>query len=436
MAGYRFWMLACGVPAALLMGPIAAQAVESDQIAYVIRPGDTLINLAKAYFITPGSYAEVQKLNHISKDRRMPVGMVLHVPRRLLKFDVISFRLSSFSGPVSAILGKQALPLQKGMVLGEGVQLTTGPNGFVSLSGADGSRVALPSNSRIRILHARHYLLPNAADIDFGIEQGRAEVEAAKQKPLDQFQIHSPVAVSAVRGTVFRAGINGVGSSGSTEVIEGNVAVISPKAESAIPAGYGASVMSSGEIAKEALLAPPQLLQPGHVQTEDRLHFDFSPVAGSASYRTQIARDAGFEDVLTEQIAGEPQGEFPSIGNGTFFVRATAIAGSGIEGLPEVWSFRRQRVGLAAEAGQSAIPGGLRIKWHSEGEGRAIFRFQLFAAGKPDVPVVDEAGLENNGITLTGLARGAYLWRVGVVRVIPEGSAEVWTPMQKFNVSN
>ena len=52
------------------------------------------------------------------------------------------------------------------------------------------------------------------------------------------------------------------------------------------------------------------------------------------------------------------------------------------------------------------------------------------------LPLIDEAGLDKPGLTLTGLKRGAYHWRLGVIQTTAEGSAEVWTPLQKFTVSN
>ena len=80
------------------------------------------------------------------------------------------------------------------------------------------------------------------------------------------------------------------------------------------------------------------------------------------------------------------------------------------------------------------IPGAIRINWLVEGEGQSRFRFQLLGKDSA-VPLVDEAGMDKPGITLTGLKPGTYRWRVGVIQTVPEGSAEVWTPLQTFTVS-
>jgi hypothetical protein len=118
------------------------------------------------------------------------------------------------------------------------------------------------------------------------------------------------------------------------------------------------------------------------------------------------------------------------------FVRTSAIAGSGLEGLAETDSFRRQRVGLQGSAAEAGIPGGLRFDWLAEGDGSAIYRFQLLGSDGDSPPLVDQAGLAEPGLTLTGLLPGAYRWRVGVIKTTPEGNAEVWTPLQIIKVNN
>ncbi|MEP7221058.1 MAG: FecR domain-containing protein [Novosphingobium sp.] len=418
--------------AVLAMMPGVASA--EPPVTYVVAKGDTLIALARKYMVNQGSYRQVQTFNHLASPLRIPVGFTLRIPRELLRFEPIAVHVASFSGPASVapsmMQGGAAVPLQKGMAIGEGAQVQTGANGFVALTAADGSRVALPSNSRIELVHARRYLLINAADIDFRIIQGRAEIQAARQKPQDQFRIRTPVAVSAVRGTEFRIGINPDASIGTTEVLEGKVAVASPKAEIAVPAGFGAAARASGEIASEALMPPPVLLSPGKLQTEAVVHFDFAPGTAAVRYHSQVSRDAAFDEVLAESESALPQGEFTDLPNGRFFLRSTAIAASGLEGMPDIHSFRRMRVGLAAEAEQSSIPGAVRINWRADGEGTSVFRFQLLGAGAGDLPLIDEPGLTTPGITLTGLKRGTYRWRIGVVQSSPdstgEAPAEVW----------
>ena len=410
--------------------PLPAMAAGGDTLVYTVKPSDTLYALSREYLTSPDAWRQLQAANRVRIPQRMPVGYKLAIPRKLLKFTPVTMRIQTFSGPVT-VSGAEP---RKGLELDEGALVSTGPNGFVVISGADGSRIALPSNTRVRIGQARRYRLVQATDIELEVERGKAEVQAAKQAPDSRFRVRTPVAVTAVRGTVFRAGYSEEAAASASETIEGEVAVASAKADLALPAGFGAAAQADGALAKEALLPAPALADPAKVQTELRASFDFTPVALARAYRVQVSRDAGFLDVISEVQAAVPRAEFEGLKNGTYFVRAAAISAAGLQGLEEAWSFRRQRVGLAADAGQSGLPDGFRFAWTAEGEGTSLFRFQLFGAGEGGLPLVDEPALTKPELTVTALRPGAYRWRVGVIQTTPDGSAEVWMPFQKLTV--
>lgn len=410
--------------------PLPAMAAGGDTLVYTVKPSDTLYALSREYLTSPDAWRQLQAANRVRIPQRMPVGYKLAIPRKLLKFTPVTMRIQTFSGPVT-VSGAEP---RKGLELDEGALVSTGPNGFVVISGADGSRIALPSNTRVRIGQARRYRLVQATDIELEVERGKAEVQAAKQAPDSRFRVRTPVAVTAVRGTVFRAGYSEEAAASASETIEGEVAVASAKADLALPAGFGAAAQADGALAKEALLPAPALADPAKVQTELRASFDFTPVALARAYRVQVSRDAGFLDVISEVQAAVPRAEFEGLKNGTYFVRAAAFSAAGLQGLEEAWSFRRQRVGLAADAGQSGLPDGFRFAWTAEGEGTSLFRFQLFGAGEGGLPLVDEPALTKPELTVTALRPGAYRWRVGVIQTTPDGSAEVWMPFQKLTV--
>ncbi len=425
--------VALAVAALAVSHGVAAKsaAAVDESVTYRVEAHDTLIGLSAKYLVGPGAAAQVQRINRIRDPRRIPVGTMLAIPRRLLRFELVALRVATFSGPVS--LGGGGAP-DRGQVMGEGMEIGTGANGFVTLAGADGSRVSLPSHSRVRIKESRRYLINRAASIELEVLRGRAEVSAAKQAPQGQFRLRSPVAVSAVRGTVFRVGYAEERATGTTEVIEGLVGVATPKAGLDVAAGFGASARGDGEVAQESLLPAPEAPGAGRVQTDPQVSFALAPIGGAAGYRVQIARDAGFMDVIAEATGAEPRASFAGIGNGRLFMRANAIAASGIEGLGQTFAFRRQQVGVKAEAG--VVPDGFRFNWLAEGEGQSLYRFQLFPAADGQPTLVDEPGLREPGLMLAALRPGTYRWRVGVIQVTPDGSAEVWTPFENLTVGD
>ena len=429
----RLPIVLAGLALAVLPGTGKAQDVGST--THVMRAGDTLHGLAARWLVRPAAAAEVQRTNRIVHDRRIPIGTPIHIPRRLLKSVPVALRIAAFSGPVSHGSGGRMVPASAGAVLSEGSEVATGAGGFVTLATPDGSRLSLPSNSRVRLAASRRYLIDGAVDFDVEVLSGKAEAKAAPQKPGSGFRLRTPVAVTAVRGTGFRVGWTGEQGTSLTEVTEGEVGVSTPAASLGLPAGFGVAARAGESLSRETLLPAPDAVDPGKVQTEEGLRFTLRPVAGARSYRLRIGRDAGMIDVLAEAESAEPVIDLPGIGNGTFFLSATATAQSGLEGMAQAWSFRRQRLGVAADAGASAIPGGLRFNWLASGEGRMSHRFQLFPAAGGGAALVDRPGLAEPGLTLANLAPGAYRWRVGVTSVTPEGAAEVWTPFQTLTIS-
>jgi hypothetical protein len=426
----------------LVPSSASAQAAfrATDSQSYRVQRGDTLLALGQRYLISTSAVGEVQQLNRIANPRRIPVGTRLMIPRRLLRSVPVELRLQSFSGPVTVSKDNRRFPPQAGMILPEGSEVETGANGFIAILAADGSRIALPSNSHARLVRSRRYLIDRAADIDVQILRGRTEVHAAPQNPGGTFQVRTPVAVSAVRGTEFRAALGeSVGDGGArsfTEVLEGHVGVNTPANQDMVSAGFGAAATASGAIITETLLAPPQLLAPGKVQTEDALKFQMQPLAEARGYLLEVARDAGFVETIAETESAAPEGSFDSLPNGTYFVRVRARAASGLTGLGEAWSFRRQRAGLAGDAGPGSAPGAFRFSWQSTGEGTSLYRFQLFADPASALPLIDEAGLSATTLNLTGLQKGTYQWRSGLIQTTPDGSVEVWMPLQKINITN
>ena len=420
---------------ALAWAPGTAQASDGAALVHVMRAGDTLNGLAARWLVRPGAAREVQRINRIANDRRIPVGTRVLIPRHLLRSEPVAVRIAAFSGPVNHGAAGRMLAASPGAVLSEGDEVATGAGGFVTLATPDGSRLSLPSNSRVRLTGSRRYLIDGSVDFDVEVLFGKAEAVAAPQKPGNRFRLRNPVAVSAVRGTGFRVGWNEAKATGLTEVTEGEVGVTASVQSLAVPAGFGVAARLGEGLAREALLQAPDAIDPGRVQTEERLRFALRPVAGANSYRVRVARDAGMIDVLAEAEGAEPEIDLPGIGNGTFFLAATATAASGLEGLAQAWSFRRQRLGVAADAGASALPGGLRFNWLASGEGRMTHRFQLYPAADGTASLVDRPGLAEPGLTLAGLAPGTYRWRVAVTAVTEDGAAEVWTPFQTLTVS-
>ena len=429
-----FWLMLLMLLAGglALAEPAAAQARDDDAIVYTVRRGDTLIALARDYMLRETDWREVQRINRVADPYKLPIASQLSLPIRLLRSRPASATVAAFRGQALASVANAPLrSVAMGQVLGEGARVTTGPASSLSLSLTDGSVITLPSNSALRIGRLRKLLITDSIDYDLTLETGSARSRVTPFRNRDdRFRLRNPIAVSAVRGTDFRTHFDAGTETSRSELIEGGIALKARSAEETqLAPEFGAVIGSSGAIAVEPLLPAPQLIGGAGVQRAPMVAFTVQPVAGAQAYRLQIGRDSGFVDIVEDVSGNSPDFTVPSLGNGRYFARFTAIAASGLEGLPGTIAFRRR----LATATQPAVPGqdGYVFRWIGSGEGMRRYRFQLRREDSPSW-LVDEAGLAGSSIILSDLSPGRYLWRVGTTTHSEDETDTDWTAMESF----
>ena len=417
-----------------LSSPLAA--APEGNVNYTMVRGDTLNQLAADYFASRSAVKDVLRINGIADARRIPVGAKIKIPRRHLRFKPVDMRVLSVSGPVFMQVNGREFALKIGRQIVEGDVIRTGRNGFLSIAGHGSSRLSLPSNSRARFVDARRYIINDLVDIQVKVLEGRSNIVAPKLKAQERYRVGTPVAVTAVRGTEFRVGYSPGDDLGLTEVVEGDVLVGSGANSVEAPEGFGVSASSAGVNDVEALLPAPSILTPGKLQTETELKFAVSPIDDAIGYRTQLSKDAGFLEVVDEVVSSNEVAVFGALDDGRYYVRARAIATSGLEGQSEIHTFRRKRLGISAEAEKSDFDDAFKFAWQAAGDGASYAAFQIWAQGNRDQLLVDEIGLTQNDIFISNLQQGDYRWRVGTFQIDEGEAIKVWGPVQELKVTD
>lgn len=412
------------------------RAPDPESIAYTIRKGDTLDRLSRDFLVSERRWTALLALAGIRDPRRLPVGRVLVIPRTWLRFTVEPARLASYRGTVRVSFGGTDGTPSIGATIGEGAGIETGANSFVTLILADKSKLVIPSQSRVRIVQLRRILLTGTMDYRIQVERGRIETQVV---PLpnagDRYRIGTPVSMTAVRGTQYRVSFDAEPGAAAMEVLAGKVAVSPPDGDTPVlvERAQGATTDAQGQSQLATLLPAPELIQPGKVQSEDLVTFRLTPVPGAVRYRVVIATDAGFVENISEQIADTPDFALADIPNGNQFVRVSAIASDGLEGLEQSYSFSRRLASIHGEA--SPEPDAFRFRWFGAGDGVRRYRFQLMSGSPDSRPVVDEVGLTGDQITLRGLPPGVYYWRVGLTQTDASGQIDSWTDPEKLTLA-
>ena len=428
---------------ALGMGPSAVNAQKrtaqtnnerNATLAYHMKRGDNLYLIAQRHMTNMSSVQVVQKLNNISNPRAIPIGTIVRIPYRLLKYKQETVKIVAWRGAVA--VGNNNNP-NVGMVLAEGTKIATGQGGFVTLQLANGSRVSIPSQSSVRIAKMREYQINGALDYELTVDKGRINTKAAPLKnPDSRYRIRTPIAVSAVRGTEFRVKLPDENTGSSTEVIEGLVNVFSPASgnDADVPKGVGFSVTPNGHTSMEQLLAAPELVSPGKVQKEELLNFSAVPVAGAVKYTATLATDASMVDEFQEVESETPTFTFQPIPNGKYFIQVSAHSKNGFEGMPANYGFSRRLLTLSGSA-EAGDDGSVLFKWNSNGSGKFFHRFQLFRDAVTSTALVDETGLVESHIRLDTLPPGTWYWRVGTSMYDDGTVTETWTTPEKLIIA-
>ena len=406
---------------------------------YTVKKGDTLWTLASQYFIRLPTYDEVRVRNHVRRVRRLKIGLQLEIPTRLLRREPVDARLGAFRGAVSVTGGGAAGAPSVGMVVGEGAVVTTEGGAFARLDLADGSRVSVPSQSRLRIDDMHRILLTGAVERSLTVLSGRSEsIVTPLPARQDSYIVKTPVSVSAVRGTDFRVVYAPGDTAASTGVVEGKVGVDGDAGSVVVPVAFGVGVRPGQSLTVVPLLPSPTVRQPGRVQDEAQVAFDIEAQPGAKGYRMQLAADAGMLDLFAEQTAADPHIAFDGLADGDYFVRVTALDPSQIEGLPHIYAFERALNTLTTQAVASSGQRGARrflLKWETGGEGDRTYRVQVTREGAAEGPVIDEGGLKTTQLTLTNLPPGDYHWQVMSATARKGRYIEKWSAPQTFTVS-
>lgn len=413
-------ILVVGLAATAMNGAaMAATPAAGAMIDYPVKAHDTLEGLARRYMLALRDAALVARLNGVRHPRRLTIGQVLHIPADRLKVERLDLKVTAFAGLVAA--GDEARPaaVTRGSVIREGDVIVTGPNAFVTLAYGDGSVMTLPSLTRARVEALRRILITDAVDRRILIERGRGEYQVAPlRKPNDRFEVRTPMAVAAIRGTEFRVAYDDEGRRSALGVLEGRIAEHGGDAADTALVTTGTGAVRSAD-APGRLVIPlppaPEVVQPGRIQDEPDVVFDVAAPKPDYAYRVQLSRDAGFTDLFAEAEADHGRAAFKNVANGTYFVRVTAVEGHGVEGIPAVYAFDRSLTALAGEVSQpppSAKHKRYAFKWRASGDGR--LRFQFILARDPDLHdrVVDQVGLTGDEVDLIDLEPGVYYWRV------------------------
>ncbi len=325
---------ALAAPALLAQSAGVLPAPATD-IEYAAQPGDTMIGIARRYLIE-GQRHEVQRAlwehNRLKDKDRIAPGQVIRLPANWMKNDAVTLELVHVEGNVQS----KGAPLRPGAKIGAGDDFRTGRDGYVTIRLADGSTLVLQPGSNLAIEEVRKSPLDSAQSAKFMLQSGRVEATVPKQTTSGaRFEVRTPIAVAAVRGTKFRVVSDEEKRRATTEVLEGAVQVedAGKLGSVSVPEGFGTRVLEGQAPSQpRALLPAPRLWTGIRLWVRKPVRLNFTRLEGAVSYRVLVARRADFQEVVVDSMLATNEVLLPDLENGPYFLRVRGIDDFGLEG--------------------------------------------------------------------------------------------------------
>lgn len=408
----------------LLAGPLHAQ----EDFVYAVQPGDHPWNLAQRYLKDPKLYLPLARHNRIADDRRIAPGTRLRIPQDWLRLQATGVRLFAAGADTLVLLagGASRAPVA-GEVLQPPMGLRTGAQGSATLEFADGSRTLVRRDSELRLVQAEQRTLGQASLVRLELLRGGLEnsVRPPGSRPdagTNRFEIRSPAAVAAVRGTEFR--VSSTETELRTEVLSGAVEVANAAGRTDAAAGTG-SLAQAGQAPRPALPLLPAPALEALPERIERLPIDWPvpAVAQAQGYRTQFAADAAFTVMQSDEVAAAPRLRARDVEDGRYVVRMRAVDADGIEGRSSERTLEvraRPEPPLLIEPAPQSTTEAPRpaFRW-TQAQPAHRYRWQLSAAqaqGSTASQPLQEQLLDGPSATAAqDLAPGLYQWRVATI---------------------
>lgn len=410
--------------------------------AYVARPGDDLWKITERYLKDIRYVSQLQSYNEISDPAYIPAGTRIRIPVEWSKFTPVPAVAVKVNGEVLYRSGQnyQKRPLKAGTELGIGSEISTGDNGSMFLRFADGSELALKPNSTVKLDSMSAFGDSGMVDSRVRLLEGRLEFDVKRRPEGDShFEVTTPAATTAVRGTGFRVNSEASDATSRTEVTQGKVAVTGAGTERELAEKFGTLVKpGQAPIPPVPLLAGPDLSALPDQFEHAVFHIDWPAIDRASGYRAQIASSEGFETTVFDRTSTQSRIGISGLPDGDYHVRVRAIDKLALEGLDESATFTLDArpeppVITSPLPGQALAAQAPLLRWtvaeHAKAYHVQVARDRAFA----DV-VASAENLDTPAFAPGSLADGRYFWRIALTD--KSGERGPFSPPMPFNVES
>lgn len=394
-----------------------ASANQMPEWIYTLRPGESFREVADELLANGYTGARLLQYNRISNGATLAAGDSVRIPLSWLKRQPQPAKATSVSGTVqliSASTGRK-MPLDENALIRVGDEILSA-SGTATVELADGSEVRISPNSRLIFNRLTQY--GKAGMVDTRLRLDRGEVHTRVKPVMEggaRFEIETPSAVAAVRGTVFALQTSSNGS--SLQVTEGTVDFGAPGKVRRIPAGFGAS-LSTGDRAGLSIrrLPPAPQINP--------LPATLTSLPSTMTWQDSRAPRHRIDIFETEsgrwvesRTTAENSFDIGLLDNGRYEIHLAALDSRGIAGMPgvvpvEVDLQARAASLVAPNDGETVNDDMPEFRWQLKGQNE-VARVEIAADQNfSNLITTSEWAPENTALPSRPLGPGKYYWQV------------------------
>ncbi|MEP6417107.1 MAG: FecR domain-containing protein, partial [Marinobacter sp.] len=382
-----------------------------------VRPGEHFAEIADALLSKDIPAIRLLQHNGIDNPAKVGSGDNLRIPLAWLQRQPNPARVNSVTGSVQLISGSDGTkrPLTSDSLIRVGDEIRS-QAGTATIELADGSVVRISPHSRLAFNRLTQYGKSGMVDTRLRLNQGEIETQV---KPVieggSRFEIETPSAVAAVRGTMFTLRT----APGMTDlrVTEGEVSFGPPGQTRRIPAGYSASVSTAG-VGRMSIrrLPPAPEINPLPQQLKQLpAQLSWTP-NGANSHRVDIF-DAESGRWINSNEVSDNDFDINLLDNGRYEIHLAAIDNRGMAGMPGVMSFEVDLQARTAaleqpEPGATVNDDMPEFRWRLRGENE-VARVEI-AEDKDfgNTIATSEWAPDESALPSRPLTPGQYYWRV------------------------
>lgn len=299
---------------------------------YTLRPGDTLQEISLNLLSHQYSWSDVIKHNRVNKLDMLAPGSIIKIPMHWLKQQPKPARVKSLEGmaQIKKARSSRYETLKKDMLIQVGDEIAT-RDGSVVIEFADNSTIRLEPSSTLFFNKLSHFGKTGMVDTRLRLKSGSLTTDIPPLVKGSRYEIKTPSAVAAVRGTEFR--LHSSENETRLEVLEGTVEFSGEHGQMIVEAGKGASIKNgSPRIEVINLPSPPrtQLSQDTVKQLPTKIEWEKSKDADA--YQIQLTQKGKNGRLVQDTTQRDNVMNIEQINNGDYELAIRSINAEGFKG--------------------------------------------------------------------------------------------------------